>query len=93
MKSKPRIERGKSEGGFTLVELMLASGITLTAIVLAMGALMSISTTTQASAGVATALVRRFRDLVWIGASLGLASLYSVTPHSVAGVEIESGTS
>ncbi len=37
-----------------------------------------------ASAGVATALVRRGRDLVWIGASLALASLYAVSPARVA---------
>lgn len=32
------------------------------------------------SAGVATALVRRGRDLLWIGLSLALASLYSLNP-------------
>jgi len=36
------------------------------------------------SAGVATALVRRCRDLLWIGASLALASAYSVTPGGSA---------
>lgn len=36
------------------------------------------------SAGVATALVRRFRDLIWISISLVLASLYAVTPAQVA---------
>ena len=36
------------------------------------------------SAGVATALVRRFRDLIWIAASLVLASFYAVTPARVA---------
>lgn len=36
------------------------------------------------SVGVATALIRRARDLIWIGASLGLASLYEVTPGGVA---------
>ncbi|MEQ8659257.1 MAG: flippase-like domain-containing protein [Gammaproteobacteria bacterium] len=43
-----------------------------------------------ASAGVATALVRRCRDLVWIGASLALASLYHVTPAVAA--EVRPGT-
>ena len=37
-----------------------------------------------ASAGVATALVRRCRDLLWIALSLALASMYSVTPATVA---------
>jgi glycosyltransferase 2 family protein len=32
------------------------------------------------SAGVATALVRRARDLIWIALSLVLASFYSMTP-------------
>ncbi len=36
------------------------------------------------SAGVATAVIRRCRDLLWIGASLALASQYSVTPGSAA---------
>ncbi|MEQ8492856.1 MAG: flippase-like domain-containing protein [Gammaproteobacteria bacterium] len=40
-----------------------------------------------ASAGVVTALVRRCRDLLWIGASLVLASLYHVTP-AVAAAEV-----
>ena len=35
------------------------------------------------SAGVATALVRRFRDLLWIALSLFVASFYAVTPASV----------
>lgn len=35
------------------------------------------------SAGVATALVRRCRDLIWIGLSLALASCYAVTPRKV----------
>lgn len=35
------------------------------------------------SAGVATALVRRFRDLLWIALSLALASLYHVSPERV----------
>lgn len=38
------------------------------------------------SAGVATALVRRARDLIWIAASLLLASFYAVTPARVARV-------
>ncbi|MGE0484796.1 MAG: flippase-like domain-containing protein [Gammaproteobacteria bacterium] len=49
------------------------------------------SLTGVASAGVATALVRRFRDLVWIGLSLVLASAYAVTPATVARVEAEPG--
>lgn len=40
-----------------------------------------------ASAGVATALVRRCRDLVWIAVSLLFASLYHVTP-AVASAEV-----
>ena len=36
------------------------------------------------SAGVATALVRRFRDLLWIGLSLFVASFYAVTPPRIA---------
>ena len=35
-------------------------------------------------AGVATALVRRGRDLLWIGASLLLASAYAVSPATLA---------
>lgn len=41
------------------------------------------------SAGVATALVRRGRDLLWIGLSLFLASLYSLTPTAVAAGNFE----
>ena len=42
------------------------------------------------SAGVATALVRRFRDLIWIGSSLFLATFYSVTPARVSREEPDS---
>ncbi|MCZ6771225.1 MAG: flippase-like domain-containing protein [Proteobacteria bacterium] len=42
------------------------------------------------SAGVATALVRRCRDLIWIGLSLFLATFYSVTPARVAREELDS---
>ncbi|MFP6683043.1 MAG: lysylphosphatidylglycerol synthase domain-containing protein [Gammaproteobacteria bacterium] len=34
--------------------------------------------------GIAAALVRRFRELVWIGASLGLAAAFRVTPKLAA---------
>lgn len=34
------------------------------------------------SVGVATALIRRFRDFIWIGGSLVLASFYSIKPWS-----------
>lgn len=44
-----------------------------------------------ASAGVATALVRRFRDLLWIGLSLALASFYSVTPARVSAGSVGDG--
>ena len=47
---KLRKKTRKGEGGFTLVELMLAAGIVLTAIVFAMGSLMSMSNTTKSSA-------------------------------------------
>lgn len=52
---KKRIKRRQGQEGFTLVELMIAAGITLTAIVLAMGALVNIADTTKRSADKASA--------------------------------------
>ena len=46
-----------------------------------------------ATAGVATAVIRRARDLIWISASLMLASLYKVTPTTLAQVEADSNAS
>ncbi|MGR8918762.1 MAG: lysylphosphatidylglycerol synthase domain-containing protein [Gammaproteobacteria bacterium] len=54
------------------------------AFLVAVGLLTGVST-----AGVSTALVRRGRDLLWIGASLLLASFYSVTPASVREAELD----
>ena len=45
------------------------------ALMLACGAI-----TGSPNVGIAVALVRRFRELVWIGASLGLAAAFHVTP-------------
>ncbi|MBX9609493.1 MAG: flippase-like domain-containing protein [Gammaproteobacteria bacterium] len=41
------------------------------------------------SSGVAVALVRRFRDVLWIGASLLLASAWAVRPSSVRGERLD----
>ena len=49
------------------------------AFMLAVGALTGVP-----SAGVTTALVRRFRDLLWIGGGLMLASAYAVNPAAAA---------
>ena len=45
------------------------------------------------SAGVATALVRRFRDVLWIGLSLVVAGAYAVTPGRYARGELDAANS
>ena len=49
------------------------------------GALMVVcgALTGSPTAGITAALIRRFRELVWIGASLLLASAYDVNPRTV----------
>lgn len=57
------------------------------ALLLACGALTGVPTT-----GISVALVRRGRELIWIAASLGLASLYAVSPRTVAMRSLDLGT-
>lgn len=45
------------------------------------------------AAGVATALVRRFRDVLWIGLSLLVAAAYAVTPARYARGELDTAES
>ncbi len=45
------------------------------------------------SAGVATALVRRFRDVLWIALSLAVAAAYAVTPGRYARGELDAANS
>ena len=54
-------------------------GVQEGALMLACGAI-----TGSPNVGIAAALVRRFRELVWIGASLGLAAAFRVTPKLAA---------
>lgn len=54
------------------------------AFLIAVGALTGVP-----SAGVATALVRRFRDVLWIGLSLALASIYEISPRRYARGELD----
>ncbi len=58
------------------------------AFLIAVGALTGVP-----SAGVATALVRRFRDVLWIGLSLVVASAYAVTPARYARGELDGASS
>jgi uncharacterized membrane protein YbhN (UPF0104 family) len=58
------------------------------AFLIAVGALTGVP-----SAGVATALVRRFRDVLWIGLSLLVASAYAVTPARYARGELDAPAS
>ena len=58
------------------------------AFLIAVGALTGVP-----SAGVATALVRRCRDVLWIALSLGLASAYAVSPRRYARGELDAAGS
>jgi len=58
------------------------------ALLIAVGALTGVP-----SAGVAMALVRRFRDVLWIGLSLLVASAYAVTPARYARGELDAAGS
>jgi hypothetical protein len=39
--------------------------------------------------GIAAALVRRFRELIWIGASLALAAAFHVSPNMAVDTSID----
>ena len=58
------------------------------AFLIAVGALTGVP-----SVGVATALVRRFRDVLWIALSLAVASAYAVTPGRIARGELDAANS
>ena len=63
---------------FTLAYCVLGLAAGIAAFLIGVGALSGVP-----SSGVAVALVRRFRDVLWIGASLLLASAWAVRPSSV----------